>query len=331
MKTLHLYLTRQVLATLLLTVAVFTFVLLLANVLREILGLLVNRQATPLLAFEAVALLIPFVLVFALPMGLLTAALLVFGRFSADQELTAVRAGGISLVALLAPILWLSFALSGVCTFINMEVAPPCRVAFKKLLFAVGINRASAGLPENTFITDFPGRIVYIRKVNGPLLKDITIYNLEGEKVESYIRAAGGEIHLDRTNNVINLQLTDAWRVRLLAEGRRVSEPFYATQTQLSYTNKPRNSPPTNTGRKCARWSKSGPTLPSRCECRSIGRWHFRLPAWGSRWLAFRWEFAPIAAKPPPALPWRWCWCWSITAFSSWARPWRRGPNGSRT
>src|SRR5260370_15226733 len=158
MKPLHLYLTRQVLATLLLTVAVLSLVLLLANVMRDILQLL---QASPLLAFEAVALLIPFVLVFALPMGLLTAALLVFGRFSADQELTAARAGGISLVALLAPILWLSFALSGVCTFINMEVAPRCRVAFKKLLFAVGINRAIPGLPCDTFITRFPGRLLF--------------------------------------------------------------------------------------------------------------------------------------------------------------------------
>lgn len=211
MRTLHLYLTRQVLAAVVLTVVVFTFVLLLGNVLKEILALLLNRQVSILLVAKALGLLVPFVLVFALPMGLLTGTLLVFGRFSADHELTAVRASGISLVALISPILLLSLVLSGLCAWINLQLAPQCRNDYKDLLATLLVRSPAGFLRENQYVSDVSGNwTIYVGKIDGSELHRIELYqNDPRDKSQTWFKAPTGRFLVDPQGTNITLVLND--------------------------------------------------------------------------------------------------------------------------
>jgi lipopolysaccharide export system permease protein len=190
------------------TVVVFTFVLLLGNILKEVLALLMSGQATLGIVAQALILLIPFVLVFALPMGLLTATLLVFGRLSADQELTAARAGGISLLALASPVFLLAVAASCLSAWINLDLAPRCRTAYKELFYRVAVERAASFIQADRFITDFDGLVVYIAKKDGDELFDIQIYEFgEDGRPKRRVRAERAQILTDTVNVAAVLRL----------------------------------------------------------------------------------------------------------------------------
>lgn len=247
MKILHGYLTRQVLATLLMTVAVFTFVLMLGNVLKEIIGLLVNRQAPLLLVLQAVVLLLPFVFVFALPMGMLTATLLVFGRFSADQELTAARASGVSLISLVTPILLLSVALTGICFWMNLEIAPRSRVIYRTLLLQTGVQKVASFIPEGRFVDEFPGCVLYVGHVHDRTLENVLVYRLDAEgRMAGRYRAERAEIQGDEGSGDVVLVMQRVqevdlqhWRTSFAEEypfvlGRRPASAANQVEPKLS-------------------------------------------------------------------------------------------------
>jgi lipopolysaccharide export system permease protein len=203
-------LVRQVLASLLLTVVVFTLVLLVGNLLREMLTLLVNGGAGVGMIIKAVFLLFPFLWVYALPMGLLTATLLVFGRFSADQELTAARASGISLVSLVAPILLLSLGCCGLCAWINLQLGPQSRAAYMQLIYRARFEAANVQLPEDTLVQTFPGYLYYVGKNQDGYLQNIQIVKFDEDTNKSLvIRAPTGRVVVDLPNQHLYLYLTN--------------------------------------------------------------------------------------------------------------------------
>jgi lipopolysaccharide export system permease protein len=244
LKTLHLYLTRAVLAALVMAVAVFTSVLLIGNVLREILAHLINRQATLGGVTEAFVLLLPYVLVFALPMAMLTATLLVFGRFSADQELTAARSSGVSLVMLPAPVLALSLLLCGISALVNMEVAPRCRSAYKQLMVRMGTRMALAAIPEGRPIRDFPGYVLIVGRVEGRNLHEIYLskWDAEHDKATSMAFASRGTV--ERTNQEVTVHLEDITGLdHDGAKWRTASAQTFDRTLDLTRLNRPAGKP----------------------------------------------------------------------------------------
>lgn len=237
MRTLHGYLTRQVLASLVLTIAVFTFVLLLGNLLKEVLGMLVSRQVSLGMVAKAVGLLIPYTMVFALPMGLLTATLLVFGRFSADNELTAVRANGISLLSLVTPIILLSVALSALSAWVNLSLAPKCRVAYKELTALALLGNAQNLLTEGGFETfrvkhgeDVTEYLIYVGGRVGEDYSDVLISVSKNGLPTDRIRAGRMSIAVDLASRKAAFTVYEAKLATLIGNQWQTS---YAEEHQL--------------------------------------------------------------------------------------------------
>ncbi len=76
------------------------------------------------LVIELALLYLPQIAVRTLPMGMLLATLLGFGRLSSDWEITAIRAAGVSLRRVLAPVFWLSLVVSLAAIAFNETLVP---------------------------------------------------------------------------------------------------------------------------------------------------------------------------------------------------------------
>lgn len=130
--TLSLYFFRQFLPPFVFGSVLFMFVLLLDK-LFDIIDLVFNKGVSLLVVTQMFALFIPTVLPLTFPMAMLLACLVTFGRLSEENELSAVRAAGISL----GRVLWLPFLFAAIVSLamvpFNTRVAPWASRAFRAI------------------------------------------------------------------------------------------------------------------------------------------------------------------------------------------------------
>ncbi len=211
MNLLDRHIFKSVLATCAAAVALFAFVVALPNVARELINPLLAGQFDPATFARLVALLFPFAISFALPMGILTGVLLTLGRLSADSEITAMRAAGISVGRAARPVFILGTLCAVGALYINFESAPWARAQFhREFADAVRTNPLAIIVPK-TFIRDFKGTVLYVGAKDGAVLHDIWLWNLdEQSRVRRLVRAESGRLDFDEKTNSLVPTLTNA-------------------------------------------------------------------------------------------------------------------------
>ncbi len=142
-----------------------TFVFLMSQIL-EITDLVVNHRVNLMSVVVLMLFSMPEFLGFTIPMSVMLAVLLTFLRMSGDNEIIALKAGGVSIYRLLLPVLIFAL-LGGVMTAVMTVYGTPWgKLAFKYKVIDVATDNIDIGLKERTFNDSFKGVMLYVNKID---------------------------------------------------------------------------------------------------------------------------------------------------------------------
>jgi lipopolysaccharide export LptBFGC system permease protein LptF len=214
------YVGRQVLSAVITGVVVLTGVLVLGNIFKKLDQLLGSTTLPADAVVMFVLYIIPYSLIFTIPWAFLTGILLVFGRLSADNEMTALRMTGMSMPRICLPIFVMAIALSGVCYFVNVDLAPYAKAKIKRLFYDVVVQNPAELFQAGKVFDQLPGTRIFTRKREGSKLFNVEIFKTTAGVDESYTRADRAYVEYTPGTDEFTLRLENAMvEQRTTAEG----------------------------------------------------------------------------------------------------------------
>jgi lipopolysaccharide export system permease protein len=209
-RTLHRYVFLQVLAPFAAGLALFTFILLIARIMKLI-ELVVNRGVPVLQILRLFSYILPAFLELTVPMALLLGCLLACGRLSADSEFTALRSSGVSLYQFSAPIAAFAVGVWIVALFLSAYTRPWGNAHLKSGIFELARTRASLGLKEHVFNDEFKGLVIYVDEIEPPGtdLRRILVSDRRKPGSQNTVVARRGSLVSNEGAQSVNLRLYD--------------------------------------------------------------------------------------------------------------------------
>jgi lipopolysaccharide export system permease protein len=209
-QTLSRYLISEILPPFFFGLLVFTFVLLVARMVKLI-ELIVTRGVSPVQTAKLFSLILPTFLELTVPMAFLLAILLGLGRLSSDQELLAMKASGISPGQILGPIAAVATVIAIITLLLTMLARPAANLAIKKELYNIAKTRVGTALKEKVFNDDFPNILIYVEEIIPPgnTAQGVLIVDKRDRIRESIILGKVAIITTDEETNALGLKLFD--------------------------------------------------------------------------------------------------------------------------
>jgi lipopolysaccharide export system permease protein len=183
--------------------------IMLLNQIAKRFGDLVGKGLPWRVIFDVFALSVPFIVAMTMPMAVLVAVLFTFTRLSTDNELTALKANGVSLWAIMRPLLIAATGVAVVAFLFSDHVLPRSNHQLRTLLTDIARKKPTFALKEQV-INEVQRARFFLRagQINQSTfqLRDVTVYDLSEQDRNRVIYADSG--YMEITTNEEDLHLT---------------------------------------------------------------------------------------------------------------------------
>ena len=164
-RILDRYVARELWPPFAISVVVFTFFLVIDRIYL-LTDLVIGKQVPVRMVLLLLVYLLPPLLSLSLPIAVLMAVLIAGGRLSADLEVAALKASGVSPVRLFRPFLAAGIIASALIAWLTLVVNPWASADFQKQLFKILETRATTGIQERAFTGTFSRIVLYVEEVS---------------------------------------------------------------------------------------------------------------------------------------------------------------------